>query len=436
MTIYPPHRLAYECGTHHMRRRTVLTVFGLSGMAWLTPIAEALAIAADRENKKRPQSVILLWLNGGPSQLETFDPHAGTDISAESKAIKTTVPGIQLAAGLEQLAEQMDVISLVRNVVSREGDHERAMYNIKTGFRPDPTLVHPAIGAVVCHQLSGGRAEIPRHVSILPGPSYSRGGYLGNVYDAFQINDPGGAVPDVRPQVDDDRFVRRLRDLTVLDREFARGRLPQLEQQRTLHRTTIDKAVRMMDSEQLNAFDTNQEPKSVRNGFGNTPFGRGCLAALRLIEVGVRCVEVTLSGWDSHVNNHEIHEDRKRDLDPAFASLLGELRRRDLLDDTIVLCGGEFGRTPKVNPAGGRDHWPHGFSVALAGGGIRGGYVHGATDPEGKRVPFEQGTPIQDIHATILSALGVDIETMLDTPVRRPIAISEGKLIRDLLVLS
>ncbi len=428
-------RQPWECGHRdHVGRRTLLKAAGLSGLAWLTPVAELLAKDADRNaDKRRPQSVICLWLDGGPSQLETFDPHPDTNIAAETKAIKSRVPTIQLAEGLEQLAEQMDVVGLVRNVVSKEGDHERATYHLKTGFRPDPTLVHPSIGAVICHQLPEGGTEIPRHVSMLPGAWFGQGGYLGDKYDAFQVYDPSRRVPDVTRRVDNERFQRRLGGLHIVDDAFARGRLRDLERQRTLHRTTVDKAVRMMDSEQLKAFDVSEESPGVRDEFGDTAFGRSCLAALRLISVGVRCVEVTLRGWDSHINNHEIHTANKRQLDPAFATLLKHLRLRDLLEDTIVLCGGEFGRTPTVNPAGGRDHWPHGFSVALAGGGIRGGHVVGQTDPEGARVPYESGTPIADIHATVLHALGIDYKTMLDTPVGRPIAISEGNVVKALL---
>ena len=142
-------RHPWQCGTQdHICRRTLLKAAGLSGLAWLTPVAETLAMEADRQAKqRRPKSIIMLWLGGGPSQLETFDPHPNTDIAAETKAIDTIVPSLQLAEGLEQLAAQMDFVSLVRNVVSKEGDHERATYNVKTGFRPDPTLVHPAIGA-------------------------------------------------------------------------------------------------------------------------------------------------------------------------------------------------------------------------------------------------------------------------------------------------
>ena len=176
-----------------------------------------------------------------------------------------------------------------------------------------------------------------------------------------------------------------LSDLDVVERAFARGRAGRVAA--TLHRETLARARTMMSSEQLRAFDVGREPAAVRAEYGDTPFGRGCLAARRLIEVGVRCVEVTLDGWDSHVNNHEVHRKLVGELDPAFAALIRDLKMRGLLDRTVVLCGGEFGRTPKVNLAGGRDHWPNGFSLALAGGGMRGGFALGETDPEGQEGP-------------------------------------------------
>jgi uncharacterized protein (DUF1501 family) len=180
----------------------------------------------------------------------------------------------------------------------------------------------------------------------------------------------------------------------------------------------------------------------VRSSFGETPFGRGCLAAARLIEVGVRCVEVTLDGWDSHINNHEIHRQRVAELDPALAGLLSYLEARDLLKRTVVFCGGEFGRTPRMNRAGGRDHWPHGFSIALAGGGIAGGRVVGETspvppaDPQARRVETHVRDPRQvaDIHATILHALGINPRHQLFTPAGRPLPLSEGEPVRELLL--
>jgi uncharacterized protein (DUF1501 family) len=188
----------------------------------------------------------------------------------------------------------------------------------------------------------------------------------------------------------------------------------------------------MMTSEQLKAFDIAQEPLEIRREYGETPFGRACLAARRLTEVGVRCVEVTLGGWDSHVNNHEIHKSRAAELDPAFAALIRDLSRRGQLERTIVLCGGEFGRTPKINPFGGRDHWPIGYSVAIAGGGLNGGQAVGETDPEGKKEPARPAT-IADIHATVLTTLGITPGKENISPVGRPIKLSEGKVVGELM---
>lgn len=424
----------HACGSlAHTNRRTLLKAAGLSGLAWLTPVARALAEQDNvKQRKGRPaQSVILLWLSGGASQLETFDPHAGKKISADTTAIDTSVKGIQLASGLARLAEQMNDVALVRNVVSREGDHERAFYNVKTGFRPDPTLVHPALGAVVCHQLPDDSIEIPRHVSILPNQWHGRGGYLGQEYDAFRVIGTGGGPANVSSPVSDERFEQRLRDLKFLEQRSAVAGAN--DSKNKSHLSSVHRAVDMMTSDQLMAFDVSQESESTRAEFGGSDFGDSCLVALRLIAAGVRCVEVTLEGWDSHINNHDIQHGLAAQLDPAFAALIQHLQQRDRFHDTIVVCGGEFGRTPNVNPAGGRDHWPHGFSLALAGGRLRSGVAIGATDPSGDKIPFEAGTPIQDVHATVLMALGIQPEFELDTPVGRPIKLSEGTALRELL---
>ncbi len=429
------------CGSaSHLLRRTLLKAGGAAGACWLTSLAENLARSEQRQKSDmRPRSVIMLWMQGGPSQLETFDPHPGTKVGGDTRAIPTSVAGLEIGEGLIQTAELMDSIALIRSVTSKEGDHERATYNVKTGFRPDPTLVHPALGAIVCHQLSDN-VEIPRHISIMGNQWSARGGYLGDQFDAFRIGDPSGRVPDVTPPVQRGRFDRRLESLVdVVEAEFARGRLAQLDEQKTLHRTSLQAAVNMMSSEQLEAFNVSQEPQRLRDEFGDTPFGRGCLAAIRLIDVGVRCVEVTLDGWDSHVNNHHLQMNQIGILDPALAALIRELKRRDLFSQTVVICGGEFGRTPRINAASGRDHWPHGFSVVLAGGGIRGGAVVGQTSGQpklDKNQPLaDVQTPhaIEDIHATVLAALGIDFRQELDTPIGRPMAISHGHTIGQLL---
>ncbi|HEX4609482.1 MAG TPA: DUF1501 domain-containing protein [Urbifossiella sp.] len=414
------------CGSRSHSRRAFL---GATGMSWLTPLGTALA--RDAESERRPaKSVVVLWMGGGPSQLETFDPKPGTDIAAGTGAIPTAVRGVQLAPGLEQLADLIGDVALVRSLVSPEGDHERGTYLLKTGFRPDPTVAHPSLGAVICHDLPAGTTDLPRHVSILPGLWPARGGMLGARYDAFKVFDPAEKVPDVTPHVSSDRFDGRLADLGVVEDAFAAGRGGRAGA--TGHRDALDRARRLMSSEQLAAFDVSREPLAVRREYGDTAFGRGCLAARRLLEVGVRCVEVTLDGWDSHANNHAVCRRLVGVLDPGFAALLRDLKRRDALKDTVVLCLGEFGRTPGVNPVGGRDHWPHGFSAAVAGGGLRGGVVVGETDPAGGRQPKDP-TPVANLHATVLRAVGIDPAKTLRSPIGRTFPRSEGTPLAALL---
>jgi hypothetical protein len=410
-------------------RRHFLRFAGLAGVSWLTPVGHWLARAAEKTSEPAT-SIIMLWMQGGPSQLETFDPHPGSQIAAGTGAIKTAIKDVQLAPGFGRLAEEMESVALIRSMVSKEGDHERGTYTMKTGFRPDPTVIQPSIGAICCHQLPSDGVDIPRHVSILPGQWAARGGFLGDKYDAFRMDDPAGPVPDTQSFLPQDRDKQRLKHLDVVESAFARGREKRVAG--TLHRDTVAGAKKMMSSEQLKAFDVSREPAAVRKMYGETPFGRGCLAARRLIEVGVRCVEVTLSGWDTHANNHTQHAKQLEILDPAFSALLKDLRERKLLDKTVVICAGEFGRTPTVNAAGGRDHWPKGFSVALAGGGIRGGSVVGRTDPNAKDDPVDPVT-VGDLHATVLTAVGIDPEKIVQTPIGRTVKFAEGRPVKALL---
>ena len=427
------------------RRRLLQSTATVAGASWLTGLAEHLARSSEVSRSKRPKSLLILWLQGGPSQLETFDPHPGSWIGGETKAISTSIPKVLIGDCLPATAEQMHHACLVRSLVSKEGDHERATYHVKTGWRPDPTLFHPSIGAVLCHE-SENNVEIPRHISILSGEWPARGGYLGPGYDAFQIGDPAKGIPNLKARVDEATLARRSGPLLrTLEAEFQRGRLRDMDRTRTLHQAATDSALTMMTSAQLSAFDIDAEGGEIQARFGNTAFGRGCLAAIRLLDTGVRCVEVELSGWDSHINNHALQMGRAEILDAALAATLQELHARDMLGDTIVYCGGEFGRTPQINPAGGRDHWPHGFSALLAGGGFRRGYVHGATAAKPEREWFdkkqtidptrfaEQLVTIPDLHATLLHALGIDHTQEQMTPVGRPLKWSDGSIAAELL---
>lgn len=414
----------------HFTRRTLLRGAGAAGISWLTPVADLLALEAEKAPSGKPaKSLILLWLGGGASQMDTFDPHPTTKAGGGVKTVQTAIKGVELAAGLEQTASIMQDVSLVRSLVSKEGDHERAFYNIKTGYRPDPTLIHPSVGAIVCHELPEAKIEIPTHVSILPNQWPARGGFLGAQYDAFQVYDPKGSIPDVKSRVEDKRMERRLEGLSVVESAFSAGRVSNLDQDKTLHQLSIQRARRMMTSDQLKAFDVTQVPMAERAAYGDTAFGRGCLAAVRLVQSGVRCVEVTLTGWDTHANNLEGQAAQVKILDAAYASLIRDLKRLGLLESTIVLCGGEFGRTPKINSVGGRDHWPHGFSMLVAGGGFAGGRVIGATDPEGQKKEPEKPVLVEDLHATVQDLLGIDYSKEVMTPVGRPMALSKGEVL-------
>jgi Protein of unknown function (DUF1501) len=420
------------------RRRFTQTAAAVTSGFWLTQLAERLAMAAE-DKRSQPKSLLMIWLQGGPSQLETFDPHVGTKIGGQVKAISTTIKGVEIADTLPSTAEQMHHACLIRSMISKEGDHERATYHLKTGWRPEPTVVHPSIGSVLCHQ-SPNNIEIPRHVSILPSQWPARGGYLGPSSDAFQIGDPAEPIPNLTRRVSDDQMKNRLGSLlTTLESEFQRGRLANLDKVRTVHRTATERAVTMMSSEQLTAFDVKKESSATLERFGNNPFGRGCLAAIRLLSAGVRCVEVELSSWDTHANNHQFQSDKCKVLDPALAATLSELSARGMLENTVVFCGGEFGRTPSINPLEGRDHWPHGFSVLLAGGNLRRGYVHGATTSELVEEVTDPSkvtsntVSVPDLHATLLSALGVDHTVENMTPIGRPMRWSDGSVVKALL---
>lgn len=404
-------------------RRDFCRIGSLSTLGWLASGAMSLANTASNK-KQRPKSLIVLWMNGGPSQFETFDPHPGTKFGGPTQAIDTSVSGIRIAEGLPRVAEQMESISLIRSMMTKEGDHDRGRYLMTTGYRPNPSIIHPSIGSICAKHLPDAGTEIPRYVSIMAGSRSARGGYLGEAYDPFQIFDPKNPVPDAVSNLPKDRFERRMKGLDVI--EAALGRRNSKLDEKTLHNEQIRRALAMMSSAQLEAFKIDQEPSALVAEYGDSAFGRGCLCARRLVEVGVPCVEVMLPGWDTHANNFSGHVTQNQQLDPGFAALVKDLRQRDMLDSTVVLCTGEFGRTPQINPLDGRDHWPGGFSLALAGGGIPGGRVIGATDPEGKEKPTDP-VSVDDLFATVLSVLGIDPRHEHMTPIGRPMRLSEGK---------
>ena len=409
-------------------RRSVLQSAAGLGLSFLMPALDLKA--AEERGSERAKSLLILWMAGGPSQLETWDPHSGSATGGQTKAIKTTLPGVKIASLYPQVAEQLGELNIIRSLTSKEGDHERGTVYVKTGYRPDPIFTYPAVSAIVAKKLRNSELEIPAHVSLGGGQWPARGGYMGASFDAFRVFNPGRHINNLKPLVNEERQTQRLKSLDVVTSAFARGK--QLQVDKTLHQHTIDQALRMMSSEQLKAFEIDGEPAAVRDAYGDSQFGRGCLVARRLLETGVRAIEVTLNGWDSHASNHEGHVTQSQMLDPAFATLISELKQRDLLQSTIVLCIGEFGRTPKINPLDGRDHWPNWFSCIVGGGGLAKGLVIGETDPAGTKDATEP-VPVNDLFATLLQQLGIDPSEETMTPIGRPIALSDGKPVSKLL---
>ena len=397
-------------------RRDAIRLATGAGISFLLPAMDLRT--AQQRSAERPKSLITLWMGGGPSQLETWDPHPGSEVGGPTRAIDTPVPGLQIADLFPRMAEQIGALSVIRSLVSKEGDHERATYFVKTGYRPDKQIVHPAVSAIVTHELPDPAVEMPMHVALGDGPWPARGGYLGDRMDAFRIFDPGRNVRNLRAFVRRERQDRRLENLNVISNSFRIGRAIPAEQ--TLHEDMIQRALRMMSSEQLQAFEIDDEPKQVQSAYGDSRFGRGCLVARRLVETGVRAVEVTLMGFDTHAANFSGHQTQAERLDPAFAALIGDLRERELLESTVVVCIGEFGRTPRINLPDGRDHWPTGFSCVVGGGGLKSGVVIGETDPAGERKDPRDPVTVQDLYATILTTLGIDFGFEAITPIGRP----------------
>jgi len=417
-------------------RRDVLAAAAAWGVSFSLPrpvAADAPPADAtpDRRGRARPASLVTLWLAGGPSQLETWDPHPGTAIGGPTRAIATAIPDVRIAADYPRVAERLDRFAVIRSLVSREGDHERGTHAVRTGRRPDPTLVHPALGAVAAHERPAAGLDIPAYVALGAEGFPGRGGFLGRRFDPYRVLVPGFAGQNLRPPVSGTRQTRRLDAVRQLDAGFAVGRgVPVRE---TLHGATLDAAVALMSSPQLAAFSIADEAAGTRATYGDTPFGRGCLVARRLVEAGVRSVDVTLGGFDTHAANFTGHAAQGAILDVALAALIDDLAERDLAASTVVLVAGEFGRTPRINPLDGRDHWPHGFSCLLAGGRVGGGRVVGATDPEGvARTPVDP-VSIADLAATVLAALDIDPRRELVTPDGRPLKLAEGTPVSHLI---
>ncbi len=403
-------------------RRNML---GLGTAGLLASFFGTGASAAEPSNSATPKRCILLWMNGGASHVDTFD----TKPKGHFRSIATRAAGVQISEKLPQLAEQMHHVALLRGMTSKEGSHERAQSLGHTGHVPNPTVRAPSLGAWVAKS-QPSRSTLPGFVS-LGGPSHDAG-FLGNSLDPFVVGVPGSSPDDITP---DRSFARerealRYETVDVLNQSFDE----RTKSARATQRSVLTEHARAMKhASGVGAFDCSAEPVSVLSAYGDTTFGRGCLTARRLVEVGVPFVEVALDGWDTHQNNFERTATLMQTLDAGAANLLRELGERGLLDTTLVACMTEFGRTPTLNGDEGRDHHPQAYSVWLAGCGIRGGIVRGETNAAGALVTRDASSPA-DVIATMALALGLDPELYHTTPNGRPVMLTEGgRPIRELL---
>ncbi|HTN75437.1 MAG TPA: DUF1501 domain-containing protein [Pirellulaceae bacterium] len=404
--------------------------FGATQAPWMRSLAAEVAA-----NPTRTKSVIVLWLSGGPATIDMWDLKPGHENGGPSREIETATPGMRISENFPLVAQHSSEMAIVRSMATKEGDHGRATFLAMTGYIPQGALQFPAVGSLVAHELGKEGTDLPNFVTISPRRNAGTlgGGFLGPRYSPLVVGErvgqgPGAAddnlkVPNLsRPtDVSETAQTNRLTLLGDLEKEFSAG-----QGQRVVEtmQSAIARAVSLMRPEAAKTFLLDDEDAKLRDAYGRNNFGQGCLLARRLVERGVPFVEVTLDGWDTHNANFDRVKTLSGTLDAAFATLLNDLKQRGLLVSTLVLCMGEFGRTPKINGNAGRDHWPQSWSTVLAGGGIRGGQVIGKTAADGMSVT-DRPVSIPDLIATVCKTVGIDPMKQNISNVSRPIRIAD-----------
>lgn len=438
------HRESWLFRRRDLLRLSLAGLLGGSACGWLDRLAWA---AGDHPARKR--ACILLWMSGGPSQLDTFDLKPNHENGGPFGEIETVVPGLRISEHLPKLARHADRLALIRSMKTKEGDHSRATQHLRTGYRAGGPIAYPSLGSLVAKQLGPADAEIPNCVSIAPyrylSPAAYGPGFLGPTHAPLLIAD-GVIQRGQTGQTSYDTLLKvpNLGRPDSVDSAHSTARLDllrEMEQDFSVHHRSIalnsrraayDKATQMMSSDAVDAFDLDGEPDDLRDAYGRTLFGQGCLLARRLVERGVPFIEVSLNGvsgqnvfgWDTHQNNFESVRLLSEVLDNGWATLMEDLASRGLLESTTILWMGEFGRTPKINNNQGRDHFPNAWTTVLAGGGIAGGQAIGSTSPDGMEV-VDQPVGVSDLIATLLTALGIDPMDQNMSNVGRPIRLAD-----------
>ncbi|MEM9701010.1 MAG: DUF1501 domain-containing protein [Planctomycetota bacterium] len=438
--MFAPHAHLSPTRSHFTRRRFLrdLSLYSAAGagltMGGSLPFGAALASDA-AGMRRRGKAIIVLWMAGAPSQFETFSPKPNHENGGGTETVKTAIPGVEFAEGWENMAAAAGDIAVIRSMTNNEGNHQRASYQLHTGYAPTGSVRHPAVSAGIVQQIAPEEFNLPASVTIGNGGNTLNGiggGFLGVQYDPLAVQRAGQLPPNARPangRVNERRVRNRLSLMDQLDGAFqARGGGRVVENHRAIYQQAGD----LMLDPNLDVFTLDDEPQELKDRYGDTEFGRGCLLARRLVEAGVTYVEVRMGGCDTHDDNFARVKSNAAQADPAFAALIADLKARGLLDDTLVLWTGEFGRTPKVNARGGRDHFPKAFNSVLAGGGVKGGQVIGSTTDDGMAIT-DRPVKVDDLLRSCCHALGVDADHEHLSPLGRPLrVVDKGEVVREL----
>ena len=404
-----------------MKRREFLT--STAGVLGLLQTLKA----NQEEIKKNGKSAILLWMGGGPSTMDIWDLKPEAPTGGPFRPIGTS-GDVQICEHMPLMAKQMHNMAIVRSMSTREADHMRGRYYMHTGYVPSPSMEHPSYGSVLSHQLKRDDIEIPQFVTV--GGGSMGAGFLGAQYNPFSVNSDG-RIRNLDMKVDE-RLIQRAYALDFLETNFINQKRGSLAKD---HQSVLKQTFNLLTSEQMKAFKIAGEPEPVKERYGDNGFGKGCLMARRLVEVGVPFIEVNLGGWDNHQNIHATLKDNKLPvLDQGMSALVEDLEQRELLKDTAIIWMGEFSRTPRINGNAGRDHWARSWSVVVGGAGMNGGIAVGATSGDGTKVITDPYTS-QDIMASICKALGISLSTTFTSNSGRPMKIANsGKIIKELFV--
>lgn len=405
---------------------TARTCFGVTLGGSMANLFNAQAFAADpavlAAGGGKAKHLIYLFMSGGMSHIDTFDPKpdAGSDIMGDTEVIGTNVDGIQFGSLLPKLAKQADKMAIIRSMNSTQGAHGPGRYFMRTGYAQRSSIVHPSSGAWVNRLTAPINDTLPGFVTINCSNDHPGAGFFEPKFQPLPVGDPEEGLKNshLRPDTTEGEFEQQLKLRKILDAEFD-AKYHQGHKETRAYNEVYESAVRLMKSEDLVAFDLSKEPKEMHQLYGAHTFAKGCMLARRLVERGVRSVEVELGGFDWHADNFTEAENKLPILDQALSALLLDLQAKGLLDSTLVVLATEFGRSPRVDGNAGRNHFPKAFTTLMAGGGIRGGQVYGGTDKTASEV-VENKIEAGDFNATIAHAMGVQHDQIIYSSSKRP----------------